>query len=250
MSERTPPRLHAFSTIDEAAAWLSHWDCESWTTGAVISRLYAEWMPCENSVVLPLPETIAVVLPMGTNLFDRTNGTAEILSHSQIFYVCNVEVFLRQLHETGNALNTSLTNGAPHSPRWIVGGPLAQEHIRLNKRQIEGLLGPFRDLVRLIHLGHIESQVGIRSDSVDPETSNADVLPVLRSTAQEQAILNMLTNLGYEPKQLPKNEPGHRGVRAKLRESLVGRHQLFPKKGSQFTKAWERLSANGDIAYK
>jgi hypothetical protein len=64
---------------------------------------------------------------------------------------------------------------------------------------------------------------------------------------QERAILACLSELGHDPKQLPKNQGGLPGVKKKVRDRLAGNPLL---KGSKvFDNAWERLQKYNDIAY-
>lgn len=56
-----------------------------------------------------------------------------------------------------------------------------------------------------------------------------------RQFQQEEAILNAIKSLGYEPTQLPHRVPGKRGVKAEVRAKL-------PKLSNKvFDLAWERL---------
>ena len=72
--------------------------------------------------------------------------------------------------------------------------------------------------------------------------------PLQRSTAQQTVILDAIREAGHEPLSLPKNDAGKRGIKALVRDELVGKHKLFPKGGRQFDKAWERLRAFKEIA--
>ncbi|APW47069.1 hypothetical protein [Rhodoferax antarcticus] len=74
--------------------------------------------------------------------------------------------------------------------------------------------------------------------------------PAQRFAVQEAAILDAIREPGYDPMELPKNAPGKPGVKAAIRANLVGKNPVFPKDGSQFEKAWERLRSNGEIADK
>jgi hypothetical protein len=65
--------------------------------------------------------------------------------------------------------------------------------------------------------------------------------PLQRQRHQESEILRVLHDLGYDPKSLPKNESGKKGVKADVRSRLI-----FPK--GVFDKAWERL-LEGEISY-
>jgi hypothetical protein len=86
--------------------------------------------------------------------------------------------------------------------------------------------------------------------SIQPEQSPSDTqalddLPKLR--AQEQSIFNVIVDLGHNPKCLPKNKAGKRGVKFAVRTALKG-SALFPS-ARIFDKAWERILEFGDIAY-
>jgi hypothetical protein len=72
--------------------------------------------------------------------------------------------------------------------------------------------------------------------------------PVQRSSAQGAAILDAIRKAGHEPRSLPNRDAGKRGIKALVRNELVGKHKLFPKDGRQFDKAWERLRAFEEIA--
>lgn len=72
--------------------------------------------------------------------------------------------------------------------------------------------------------------------------------PVQRLQAQDLAILTCLKDAGYDPKALPKNNPGKPGVKAET-YATIGRKGMWAGR-TVFKKAWERLTANGDIIIK
>ncbi len=72
--------------------------------------------------------------------------------------------------------------------------------------------------------------------------------PLSRGTAQDAAIHEAMREAGYNPLALPKNNPGKPGVKAAMKIALVGKHPAFPKDGTQFVKAWDRLRSLGEIA--
>lgn len=65
------------------------------------------------------------------------------------------------------------------------------------------------------------------------------ISPVQRQAAQEAGILAELVNLGYNPLQLPKNDPGKSGVKAEVKRAL-GSKGIW-NHVTVFDKAWERL---------
>lgn len=64
---------------------------------------------------------------------------------------------------------------------------------------------------------------------------------------REEAILNVLIQLGYEPTKLPFKE-GYKGVKAEVEARLNGSADFKSKKG--FIRAWERLLDDGRIINK
>lgn len=74
----------------------------------------------------------------------------------------------------------------------------------------------------------------------ETDAKNSNEKPLLQQLFQEQEILRVIGELSYDPKKLPKPEPGKPGVKAEVRQEL----NLSVK---VFDKAWERLRANLDI---
>lgn len=62
---------------------------------------------------------------------------------------------------------------------------------------------------------------------------------------QEKAILDAITALACDPLRVPKNVPGHSGIKAKVKERLSS-DPLFAGK-TVFAKTWQRLREQGDI---
>lgn len=69
--------------------------------------------------------------------------------------------------------------------------------------------------------------------------------PRTKMRDQEAAILKVLHEHGYDPKNLSKNEPGQAGVKAVVRYALET-SPLFGA-GKAFDKAWERLAKQREI---
>lgn len=67
--------------------------------------------------------------------------------------------------------------------------------------------------------------------------------PIQAQQHQESEILRVISELGYTPKQLPKDNPGKAGVKAEVRAKLIYSVAVF-------NKAWERLSASREIVKK
>lgn len=64
--------------------------------------------------------------------------------------------------------------------------------------------------------------------------------PITAQRHQENEILRVISELGYDSKKLPKDTPGKSGVKAAVR----GKLNFSP---AVFDKAWERLSKSKDI---
>ena len=62
---------------------------------------------------------------------------------------------------------------------------------------------------------------------------------------RESLILKKIVQLGHDPQDLPKAEPGKAGVKNKVKKSL-GKKGIWAG-STVFDKAWERLRANGEI---
>lgn len=87
--------------------------------------------------------------------------------------------------------------------------------------------------------------VASASGGVEPDMAGP-AKPLQRTAAQDSAILCEIEKQGFDPLALPKNLPGKPGVKASIRAAL-SENSLFTG-GTVFDKAWERLTARGDIA--
>lgn len=76
----------------------------------------------------------------------------------------------------------------------------------------------------------------------------APAKPLQRTAAQVAAILCEIKKQGYDPMALPKNPDGKPGVKAAIRSEL-SKNALF-RGLTVFDKAWERMTARGDIGIK
>ncbi len=74
---------------------------------------------------------------------------------------------------------------------------------------------------------------------VPEKAEGVPLAPVPRFEAQDRALLTALANAGYNPENLPANTPGKPGVRAEMKNVLVGT-KLFTE--YSFLHAWKRLS--------
>lgn len=83
-----------------------------------------------------------------------------------------------------------------------------------------------------------------------PRTADNDkpqAARVMASTVQDAEILRAIERAGYDPKRLPKNEPGKPGVKKAVRDVLK-KQPPFKDSVKVFDHAWERLRQSGDIA--
>lgn len=94
---------------------------------------------------------------------------------------------------------------------------------------------------------NVETNKPVTSAAVS--TPPEQTKPVQRGAAQDAEVLRAIRSAGYDPTKMPKPVQGRSGVKAEVRKALVGHSPLFPTGGTQFKKAWERLTEFGDISY-
>jgi hypothetical protein len=80
----------------------------------------------------------------------------------------------------------------------------------------------------------------LRALSRDSDAPKSAARPVSRHDYQEQEILRVIRELGYNPKSLPKSSGGKAGVKAEVRRKLTFSQVVFDK-------AWERLRDSDEI---
>jgi len=83
-----------------------------------------------------------------------------------------------------------------------------------------------------------------------PRTADNDkpqAARLMASTVQDAEILRAIERAGYDPKRLPKNEPGKPGVKKVVRDVLK-KQPPFKDSVKVFDHAWDRLRQSGDIA--
>lgn len=104
-------------------------------------------------------------------------------------------------------------------------------------------------------MAFLEQQaIGIEIDDAQVEELLGDantaqaIKPKSASQAQDEAILSVLRARGYDPMALPPFEQGRPGVKAEVRTELGSKGMWAGT--TVFKKAWERLTRNGDIAYR
>lgn len=94
----------------------------------------------------------------------------------------------------------------------------------------------------LIPLADVKAKEVKNQQSADAATKR-----VPKAVEQEQAVLEAVRALGYEPRALPRNEQGKAGAKREAWQALKTRSDLFISQGV-FTKTWERLRGSGQIA--
>lgn len=84
-------------------------------------------------------------------------------------------------------------------------------------------------------------------EPVKPESAGRpnQVPPRQRQTVQEDAILDKLEELGYDPLALPIPQAGKSGAKSKVKQAL-GKEGVWAGR-TVFPKAWDRLRAEGRI---
>ena len=69
--------------------------------------------------------------------------------------------------------------------------------------------------------------------------------PKRKTNRQEQAVIEILIDLGCNPKALPPRQPGLPWVKSDVRKAALNRRNLFTEKS--FDNTWERLRASWEI---
>ncbi|MDP2416196.1 MAG: hypothetical protein U1D25_00670 [Hydrogenophaga sp.] len=87
---------------------------------------------------------------------------------------------------------------------------------------------------------------GALPEAVTTNTDAQSPRPVQRQHAQEQKIIHLICEAGFDPKNLPKNKPGKPGVKATVRKAAA-RDKIFTGT-TVFDKTWERLRNEKQIA--
>lgn len=78
------------------------------------------------------------------------------------------------------------------------------------------------------------------------EPLQTKIKPNTRGSLQDQAIIEILKNLNYDPKAIPPRPAGHSGAKSVARREALTKHKdLFTT--NSFDKIWQRLRDNGEI---
>lgn len=77
------------------------------------------------------------------------------------------------------------------------------------------------------------------------EPLQAEEKPKRKTDRQDQAVIEILIDFGYDPKALPPRQPGLPWVKSDVRKAALNRRNLFTE--NSFDNTWERLRANGEI---
>lgn len=102
---------------------------------------------------------------------------------------------------------------------------------------------------------HLESGLPLPNIYSDPEHGrqamerlSGELMPRYRQPTQEDLVLSVIVGRGLDPLALPMWESGKSGIKADLKgELLSDKPEVFTEK--TFKKTWERLMADGRIAY-
>lgn len=101
------------------------------------------------------------------------------------------------------------------------------------------------DFIAVRNLSQLEAKVMLRE--IPQEAQDASQITgehQQKAAVQEKAIRDEITNLGYDPKRLPRYEPGKPGIKAAVRAEMMKKPKLFTD--SSFEKAWQRLGIRYD----
>jgi hypothetical protein len=106
------------------------------------------------------------------------------------------------------------------------------------------LLAPTHDITRLSSVESTPANENDYDSLADQQQTALSIKPVSRSVAQDKAILAKLSELGFDPMNLPPYSPG----RASLAKQEVKKALHFSD--AVFDKTWLRLKTSGQISYE
>ena len=229
MNEITKPLK--WSTLEDAAAYLSALTGEEWTTRRVLDAGGKSHL------------TINAVLPTGTRLRAGnkpaySGDTVKLDSHHLGGLLKNESVYVDYTHDT---------NQYSKSPRAVdlelrPSAMFTAVHLRVADTALE----EFSKNISLQHVPCADQSPAsdtamLFPDNAQPSFQSEPNKPLARHLSQDLEILRVIREFGHDPEAFPKNQPGKSGVKSQVRKALS--HYTF----HVFKKAWERLRFQGRI---
>lgn len=127
---------------------------------------------------------------------------------------------------------------------WVMGGDLRKLHEHIHTG---ALLPTITNSKKNEPSGNSPGQTE-KFESADIDEAILDIFVRGKQYTQEEQIITTLKAKGVLSKELPKNQPGKKGIKAVVKAELIKRKpSLFT--GNSFDKAWERLLKDGRLAY-
>ena len=121
----------------------------------------------------------------------------------------------------------------------------ADRRHRARKREEDIETARLAEIARLQARDEYEAAKLMAATEAESVARSDQPTPVQRTAAQDAAILSTLAALNINPLAIPKNKAGKAGTKKMVRTALEG--NLLFVGSTVFEKAWERLSARGDI---
>ena len=121
----------------------------------------------------------------------------------------------------------------------------ADRRHRARKREEDIETARLAEIARLQARDEYEAAKLMAATEAESVARSDQPTPVQRTAAQDAAILSTLAALNINPLAIPKNKAGKAGTKKRVRTALEG--NLLFVGSTVFEKAWERLSARGDI---
>lgn len=81
----------------------------------------------------------------------------------------------------------------------------------------------------------------LSADAIQPTAA-----PMLKQSAQEQRILELIEGASHDALKLPISEPGKKGIKSNIKAKALALPSLFT--ANSFDKAWQRLRDDGRLA--
>lgn len=232
--------LPMYSTIPEAVQWLSEQTNSKWSENEFLDFALGHGITLHAGPPISQSAGLLKLDVEGLRNRSNPNGLKQICSTgwgmAQLFPIHIAQILYVGETETINAQEP------PDIKEWefsLFPEPIkvTRDQLRISSKRLHALLHRFKQSP--CHNPNSIAPSGAPKNTESPAT--AKPLPAQRF--QEQEILRVIRELGYDPAKLPKAKPGTKGIKSKVRSRLTLTVKVF-------NMAWERLRAGAEIQDK
>jgi len=228
------------STLEEAASWLSEYSGRQWSDREVLDLGFKRALTDFQRDGIEAAPILWAALPRSTRfVFRRWTVESGCERRAADWQMVPIG------YESAFALLCDGNSAAVEFPRasdpWngedglCIDSPDTHVIVSIDMLRVYA-----RDLVCLA--AELTSSAKTEQTASTEQHAHAAGAPLSRQRYQENEILRVLADLGYDPKQLPRPAAGTAGPKSEARA------RLSDMSTKVFDKAWERLRSSGDIA--